>query len=243
MIARRCDAVPVPVPGAAAARLRYPPVSAGETPRPPETPEFGVVTPGGPAHEYVPEDGLIVRKFSVGPYDNNVYVLASGSDALIVDGANDADRILREVADLRVVGIVQTHGHFDHVQALAALVERLGVPVYAHGGDRMPVPAQHLGEGDVLDVGAARVSVVHTPGHTPGSLSFVSGRYLFAGDTLFPGGPGATDDDPTRFAQIMSSLGRLFALPDDTRVCPGHGIDTFIGRERPNVETWRARGW
>ena len=218
-------------------------MNADETPRPPETAEFGAVTPGGPAHDYPPEDGLHVRKFSVGPYDNNVYILASGGDAIIVDGANDPDRILREVANLHVVGIVQTHGHFDHVQALTPLVERLNVPVYAHPGDRMPVPTQHVGEGDALDVGAARIRVMHTPGHTPGSVCFVAGRFLFAGDTLFPGGPGATDDNATRFAQVMSSLGRLFALPDDTRVCCGHGIDTFIGRERPYVETWRRRGW
>jgi glyoxylase-like metal-dependent hydrolase (beta-lactamase superfamily II) len=85
--------------------------------------------------------------------------------------------------------------------------------------------------------------VLHTPGHTPGSLCLVSEPFLFSGDTLFPGGPGATDADPMRFAQIMTSLGRLFALPDETRVCPGHGLDTFIGRERPYVETWRDRGW
>ena len=201
------------------------------------------MTPGGPTHSYPPEDGLEVRKFSVGPYDNNIYVLASAGDALIVDGANDAERILDEVSDLRVTGIVQTHGHFDHVQALAALVERLYVPVYAHGGDTMPVRTHELGEGDTVQVGTAHVRVLHTPGHTPGSLCFLTGRFLFAGDTLFPAGPGGTDADPTRFAQIMTSLGRLFALPDDTRVCPGHGLDTFIGRERPYVETWRARGW
>lgn len=239
MIARPSDTVP----GARPAWLRYPAVKADETPRPPETPEFGAVTPGGPTHEYPPADGLLVRKFSVGPYDNNVYVLASGGDALIVDGANDSDRILREVAHLRVVGIVQTHGHFDHVQALAALVERLDVPVYAHGGDRMPVRTEHLGEGDTIDVGTTSVTVMHTPGHTPGSLSFRAGTFLFSGDTLFPGGPGATDGDATRFAQVMSSLGRLFTLPDETRVCPGHGVDSSIGRERPYVETWRRRGW
>jgi glyoxylase-like metal-dependent hydrolase (beta-lactamase superfamily II) len=74
-------------------------------------------------------------------------------------------------------------------------------------------------------------------------LCFVSEPFLFSGDTLFPAGPGATDGDPKRFSQIMTSLGRLFALPDETRVCPGHGLDTFIGRERPYVEVWRARGW
>jgi len=216
-----------------------------ETPHPPATAEFGHVIPGGPSHEYGDAAGLRVRKFSVGPYDNNVYIVTSNGVALIVDGANDAERILAEVKDVKVKAIIQTHGHFDHVQALKDLVDELHVPVYAHGGDarKMPVKVEDLGEGDTIQIGDATVRVLHTPGHTPGSLCFVSEPFLFAGDTLFPGGPGATDSDPTRFAQIMTSLGRLFALHDETRVCPGHGLDTFIGRERPYVETWRARGW
>jgi glyoxylase-like metal-dependent hydrolase (beta-lactamase superfamily II) len=219
--------------------------SSEETPRPPATAEFGAVTPGGATHAYPDAVGIAVKKFSVGPYDNNVYVLSSGGEALIVDGANDADRILSEVRGLRVVGIIQTHGHFDHVQALEKLEANHGVPVYAHPADgrTMPVRTQDLGEGDTLKVGDITVRVMHTPGHTPGSLCFVTGSYLISGDTLFPGGPGATDGDTKRFAQVMTSLGRLFALPDDVRVLPGHGLDTSIGRERPHVETWRARGW
>jgi glyoxylase-like metal-dependent hydrolase (beta-lactamase superfamily II) len=219
--------------------------SSEDTPRPPATAEFGAVTPGGATHIYPDADGIAVKKFSVGPYDNNVYVLSREGEALIVDGANDADRILAEVDGVRVGGIVQTHGHFDHVQALEKLVAKLGVPVYAHPADgkTMPVRTQDLGEGDTLAVGDVTVRVIHTAGHTPGSLCFLAGGYVFSGDTLFPGGPGGTDGDPKRFAQVMTSLGRLFALPDETRVCPGHGLDTVIGRERPYVETWRARGW
>jgi glyoxylase-like metal-dependent hydrolase (beta-lactamase superfamily II) len=218
-------------------------VSSGETPHPPATAEFGHVTPGAATHSYDEVAGLRVKKFSVGPYDNNVYVVSSNGEAMIVDGANDADRILAEVDGLQVVAIAQTHGHFDHVQALDRLVKELGVPVHAHGGDRIPVPTEHLGEGDELQVGDVSLRVMHTPGHTAGSVCFVAGPFLFSGDTLFPGGPGNTDGDPKRFAQVMTSLGRLFALPDETRVCPGHGLDTFIGRERPYVEAWRARGW
>jgi glyoxylase-like metal-dependent hydrolase (beta-lactamase superfamily II) len=131
------------------------------------------------------------------------------------------------------------------VQALEKLVAELGVPVHAHPADgkTMPVRTVDLGEGDVQSVGGVAVRVMHTPGHTPGSLCFLAGGFVFSGDTLFPGGPGATDGDPKRFAQVMTSLARLFALPDDTRVHPGHGLDTVIGRERPYVETWRARGW
>jgi glyoxylase-like metal-dependent hydrolase (beta-lactamase superfamily II) len=216
---------------------------AGETPHPPATAEFGAVTQGGATHAYPEADGLSVKKFSVGPYDNNVYIVAADGEALIVDGANNADRILSEVEGLNVKAIVETHGHFDHVQALKPLVSSLEVPVYAHGADKMPVKTEPLGEGDTLTVGSHRVRVMHTPGHTPGSLCYVVDGYLFSGDALFPGGPGNTDGDAKRFAQAMTSLGRLFALADETRVCPGHGLDTFIGRERPHVETWRTRGW
>ncbi|HLW17445.1 MAG TPA: MBL fold metallo-hydrolase [Actinomycetota bacterium] len=220
---------------------------AGETPHPPETAEFGFVTPGGATHEYPVAGGVQVKKLSVGPFDNNVYVVrADGSDdALIVDGASDAERILREVEGLRVVGVVETHGHADHVQALPDLVAALDVPVFAHTGDakRMPVSTKPLRDGQTIVVGGAEIQVLHTPGHTPGSVSLVAGPFLFSGDTLFPAGPGGTDGNTARFRQVMQSVDRLFELPDNTRICPGHGLDSTIGRERPYVETWRARGW
>jgi glyoxylase-like metal-dependent hydrolase (beta-lactamase superfamily II) len=217
-----------------------------ETPRPPATPEFGAVAPGGPAHAYPSQNGVEVKKFSVGPFDNNVYVVSSEGQALVVDGAAEPERILGEIGGLRVTGILQTHGHPDHVQALPALVEALACPVYAHPGDasRMPVATRPLSGGVGLGVGAASIRVLHTPGHTPGSLCFVLRGFLFSGDTLFPGGPGSTDGDPDRFARVMRSLSEdLLVLPDETRVCPGHGIDTRIGLERPFFETWRRRGW
>jgi len=219
---------------------------AGETPHPPSTPEFGYVTPGGTTHEYPVSDGIAVKKFSVGPFDNNVYVVRdAGSDhALIIDGAADASRILREVEGLRVLAIVETHGHPDHVQALPDLVSSLGAPVYAHPGDaaRMPVETKPLRDGQTIVVGGTEIDVMHTPGHTPGSTSFHAGPFLFSGDTLFPAGPGGTDGN-AQFRQVMQSLERLFGLPDETRICPGHGLDSTLGRERPYVETWRARGW
>ncbi len=217
-----------------------------ETPRPPATAEFGAVTPGGAPHDYPELPDLRVTKLSVGPYDNNVYILRSGGEALIVDGAADAARILEQAGDDRVIGIVQTHGHFDHVQALKELTGSLECPVYAHpdDGSGMPVPTQALNDRDPLTVGSVTISVLHTPGHTPGSLCFVAGTFLFSGDTLFPGGPGNTEGDAARFAQIMEQLeAKLFTLPDATRVCPGHGLDTFIGREREHLSTWRRRGW
>ncbi len=229
----------------------------GSTPHPPETPEFGAVMPGGPAHTY-PEalDGVRVSKFSVGPYDNNVYVIASDGRALVVDGAADPERILREVDGLDVIAIVQTHGHPDHVQALPALIGALGAPVLANPGDPWPVATEPLTGGETLDVGRARIRVIHTPGHTPGSTTYAllgapdeagseGGEpvQLFTGDTLFPGGPGNTGKDPDAFARVMRSLDDLFGFADDVRVSPGHGLDTTLGRERPYVEVWRRRGW
>ena len=213
------------------------------TPHPPATAEFGYVKPRGPAHRYPPAADVSVVKFSVGPYDNNVYVIRSDGQALVIDGAAEPDRILSEVDGLDVTAIVQTHNHPDHVAALPRLVEALGCPVLAHPGDPMPVRADALGEGDRLPVGSAEVAVMHTPGHTPGSLCFLLGDHLFTGDTLFPGGPGNTDGDRSAFETIMRSLDRLFELPDPTRVSPGHGLDTTLGRERPYLEVWRARGW
>ena len=101
-----------------------------------------------------------------------------------------------------------------------------------------------LKEGDRITFGTLTLEVLHTPGHSPGSICLVSQSYcVFSGDTLFPGGPGNTGGDRAAFRQVMRSLDRLFDLPDETRVLPGHGLDTTIGRERPYVEVWRARGW
>lgn len=213
------------------------------TPRPPDTPEFGFVTLGGPSHEYPIEGSLRVRKIAVGPYENNVFVVASGEQALIVDGADEPGRILDMVRGLTVTAIVETHNHADHVQALPTLVEALNVPVYAHPDDPPPVPFTPIGEGGTLTIGDVTLTALHTPGHTPGSVCYRADGFLFSGDTLFPAGPGKTGD-AEQFARIMGSLDRLFGeFPDETRVCPGHGVDTTIGRERPYVELWRARGW
>ena len=135
-------------------------------------------------------------KLSVGPYDNNVYLISSGGEAVIVDGAADAERILGEVTSrgLTVTAIVETHGHPDHVQALADLVRALDVPVLAGAGDRWPVPTEPLADGHTLTVGDTQVRAIHTPGHTPGSTCYVVPGFLFSGDALFPGGPGKTEN-------------------------------------------------
>ena len=189
----------------------------------------------------------IVRKVEVGAMENNSYVLedASTGESLIVDGCFEADKILTTAEGTKVVGIVQTHGHFDHVQVLGELKAKLGVPVMAHPGDDYPVDIDRaLSEGDTIAFGNQEAQVLHTPGHTPGGICLLVGGHLISGDTLFPGGPGNTDGDEKRFAQIIESIRtKLFVLPDDTEVHPGHGADTTIGEEKPQLQEWIERGW
>ena len=197
-------------------------------------------------HHYAGDD-LIVRKIEVGGMENNVYVLECSEthDALLIDGCFEADKIIEGCDGATVVAIVQTHGHFDHVQALGELKERLGVPVMAHPGEDYPVAIdQELADGDTIAFGKREAAVLHTPGHTPGGVCLLAGKHLISGDTLFPGGPGNTWENKENFAQIIDAIEtKLFVLPDDTAVYPGHGKDTTIGTEKPHLQEWRDRGW
>jgi glyoxylase-like metal-dependent hydrolase (beta-lactamase superfamily II) len=201
------------------------------------------------------EDGpVLVRKLSVEEMDNNVYVIACAAtrQALVVDAAARAERIREAIADVEPIAVVQTHGHWDHVRAWEALRAEPGLPVWGHPGDAELFPMaldRELAAGELIRVGDLEVEVLHTPGHTDGSLQYLvhgSERpHLFTGDSLFPGGPGNTWGDTDRFALLMDHLEReVFGrLPDDTWVYPGHGNDTTLGDERPKLPEWRARGW
>jgi glyoxylase-like metal-dependent hydrolase (beta-lactamase superfamily II) len=186
---------------------------------------------------------------SVGPYDNNVYVLSDpkSKEALLIDAANDAPRIIKELEGLRVSHILTTHGHSDHVQALSQVRERTHAQFSCHHADEsmMPLKADHrVQDGERFRFGDYELVALHTPGHTPGSICFVAGERLFSGDTLFPGGPGNTANPYASFLTIIESIRqRLFSLPDDTEVLPGHGKPTTIGRERPHLDEWIERGW
>lgn len=198
-------------------------------------------------HHYEGDD-LIVRKIEVGTMENNVYLLECPHthEAFLVDGCFEPDQILEGATGAEIVGILQTHGHMDYVQALPELKERLGVPVYAHPGDDYPIPIdQQVADGDELKFGADHiVKVIHTPGHTPGGVCFLTGQHLISGDTLFPGGPGNTWGDKQNFERIITNIEtKLFMLPDDTYVYPGHGKDTTIGIEKPHLQEWKDRGW
>jgi glyoxylase-like metal-dependent hydrolase (beta-lactamase superfamily II) len=206
------------------------------------------VQPGGPPHRYV-EGRLAVTKLSVGPYDNNVYVLADpdAGEALLIDAANQAERVLEALRGLRLLGVVTTHRHPDHSYALAEVLKATGAWSGAHPGDAddLPVRPDRLVEhGQTLSVGAWTVEVLHTPGHTDGSISFrLPHAQVLTGDALFPGGVGKTTS-PETFRQAIQSVERhIFPLGGDTRVSPGHGDDTRVGTEAPRLEAWRARGW
>lgn len=198
------------------------------------------------AHHYEGDD-LIVRKLQIGPLDNNVYVLECPSthESVVVDASQDAGAIAEAAEGTTVRTVLMTHGDADHVDALVDLTERLEAPLLAHPGDRYPVAVDRsLEDGDRVSFGDCSGVVLHTPGHTPGSICFHVGRHLIAGDTLFPGGPGNTNDDSERFDQIITAIGdKLFTLPDDVAVYPGHGDDTTIGAEKPHLQEWKERGW
>lgn len=185
--------------------------------------------------------------------DNNVYVIrcCRTDAAVLVDAADNAPRLRQAMNEAVPLAVVQTHGHWDHIRAWDALADDPGLPVWGHADDQNLFPHavdRALEDGDQLEVGDFTVSVLHIPGHTPGSLLYlVQGderAHLFSGDTLFPGGPGRTTT-PVEFTRIMDGLeARIFGeLPDDTWVYPGHGDDTTVGTERPKLAEWRARGW
>jgi glyoxylase-like metal-dependent hydrolase (beta-lactamase superfamily II) len=213
----------------------------------------GEVRVGGPAdRRELP--GLTIDKLAVGPMDNNAYLLrcTATGDALLVDAANEPDRLLELIGTVPLRTVVTTHRHGDHWQGLAAVVEATGARTIAHPLDapELPVPvAEQVEHGGTVTVGQVPLQVIHLRGHTPGSIALLyedpaGSPHLFTGDSLFPGGPGLTTN-PADFSSLIDDLeARVFAtLPDDTWFYPGHGKDSTLGAERPSVPEWRARGW
>jgi glyoxylase-like metal-dependent hydrolase (beta-lactamase superfamily II) len=197
------------------------------------------------------DEQIEIHKLVVGPYENNVFVLRcrSTGDAVLLDAANEHDKLLELATRLNVKRVLETHGHWDHIQAIPAMREA-GYEVAVTKAD---APRLHdvgydvfLDDAEVIEVGNVRLHAIRTPGHTEGSICFrVEGSpVLFSGDTLFPGGPGATSFEGSDFPTIIRSIDeRLFTLPADTLVLPGHGLDTTIGTERPHLQEWIDRGW
>jgi glyoxylase-like metal-dependent hydrolase (beta-lactamase superfamily II) len=191
-----------------------------------------------------------LHRMVVGPMDNNVYILRCrrSGEALLVDAANEHEALLEVCERLGVRSVVETHGHWDHIQAVPA-VREAGISVSVTAADAGMLPSYDLllEDDSVLEVGKVRVKTIATPGHTPGSMCFaVEGTpLLLTGDTLFPGGPGNTKFPGGDFPTIIRSIeGRLFSrFGEDTIVLPGHGASTTIGAESPSLQEWVERGW
>ncbi|WP_030671608.1 MBL fold metallo-hydrolase [Streptomyces sp. NRRL B-1347] len=185
--------------------------------------------------------------------DNNVWLVGDDREVLVVDAAHDADAIAAAVGDRRVVAIVCTHAHDDHVDAAPALAERTGAPVLLHPDDLElwklthpdRAPDGELADRQELDVAGTTLTVLHTPGHCRGAVSLHAPELgtVFTGDTLFAGGPGATGRSFSDFPTIIESIReRLLTLPPETVVRTGHGDSTTIGAESGHVQEWIARG-
>ena len=197
------------------------------------------------------DSNVEVYKLVVGPFDNNVFVIrcrATG-DAVLIDAANEHEKLLELCTQLGVRRVLETHGHWDHIQAIPAMREAgYEVAVTAADAPRLKDVGYDvfIDDAEVIEVGNLRLHAIHNPGHTEGSISFAVANtpLLFTGDTLFPGGPGNTALEGGDFATIIQSIdNKLFTFPPVTIVLPGHGLDTTIGAERPHLQTWVDRGW
>jgi glyoxylase-like metal-dependent hydrolase (beta-lactamase superfamily II) len=216
----------------------------------------GHVEPGTAAKRVLP--GVSILKASVGPMDNNAYLVTCSAtgETLLIDAANDVDVLIDLVRNHapKVSLIVTSHQHFDHWQALEAVAQATGAPTAAHEIDADPLPVKPdrlLAGGDTVHIGELTFDVIHLRGHTPGSVALALDgpatggvTQLFTGDCLFPGGVGKTWQ-PGHFTQLLEDVTtRVFDVyGDSTVVYPGHGDDTTLGAERPSLADWRERGW
>lgn len=193
-------------------------------------------------------DRMTVGHLVAGAYENNVYVVRceNTGQAVIIDAAAESDRIIAGAAGHDITAILTTHGHFDHIGAVDEVKAALKIPFRLHMLDA-EIAARDVDEPineGTITVGELTLDTLHTPGHTPGSVCFLAEGYLFTGDTLFPGGPGATRFDYSDFDQIISSIQEnLMSLPDSTLFYPGHGKPSTIGSERPSLSEWIERRW
>lgn len=213
----------------------------------------GRVTPGSPDVRELAE--LRITKASVGPMDNNAYLLQclTTDELLLIDAASEPEVLLKLIGGQELSTIVTTHQHRDHWDALSAVVAATRATTVAGAEDVSGIPVatdRPVADGDIIEVGACRLEVIHLVGHTPGSIALLyddptGAPHLWTGDCLFPGGVGNTHGSKADFESLLGGVeSKLFdRLPDETWVYPGHGNDTTLGTERPHVQEWRARGW
>lgn len=187
--------------------------------------------------------------------DNNVWIIGDDETCVVIDPAHSAEQVRDAVGGRTVSAILLTHGHDDHISEVQAFRDMVDAPVLLHPEDRMlwdtvypdQAPDGILAEGETFNIAGTTLEVLHTPGHSPGSVCFyakdLDGGVLFSGDTLFNGGPGATGRSFSSFDTIIESIKtKLFPLPEDTKVYTGHGESTSIGAEKPHLQEWLDRG-
>jgi hydroxyacylglutathione hydrolase len=194
----------------------------------------------------VEDNAMRLERLELGPFGTNAYIIGCPEtrESVLVDAPAEATVITDRLRNTTPRYILLTHNHMDHVGALAELRAELKVPLAVHisdAGGLRPAPEILLNDGDIIRLGELKLTVLHTPGHTPGSLCFKLGHYLISGDTIFPGGPGKTSS-PDDFGRILKSITeKIFVLPDDTQIYPGHGDSTVVKKEKDEFAIFVAR--
>ena len=194
----------------------------------------------------VKDDDIQIERLTLGPFGTNAYIVICQKtrDSVLIDAPAEANMIINGLRGTNPRYILLTHNHMDHVGALAELHSRLKVPLAAHASDagNLPSPPDiSLNDGDMISFGDLKLEVLHTPGHTPGSLCFECGKHLISGDTIFTSGPGKTRS-PDAFQRIVKSITeKIFVLPDDTHIYPGHGDATVLKKEKDEFAIFSSR--
>jgi len=192
------------------------------------------------------DDSLQIDKLTLGPFGTNSYIITCRltGESVAVDAPAEVAEILKGLKGTHPRFILITHTHMDHLGALSELKSKLEIPVAVHPLDAKSLPLRPeilLNDGDTVSFGRIKLRVLHTPGHTPGSICFLTGKYLISGDTLFPGGPGKTGS-PADLRQIIESIeGKILGLPDDTHIYPGHGDSTIVRKEKEEFALFSSR--